>query len=111
MLNDAHTTSLYNSITGSIIFPIPHTRINGDIGIINTVNRMRNRNSVVLLFRGYSFLNNVVIHYRPFGRPPDVLRVQKIPPVKDKIFNSAKFNYSVLDFVALRIRAFALRSI
>ncbi|EFU52769.1 hypothetical protein HMPREF9544_02142 [Escherichia coli MS 153-1] len=59
VLNGAHTTSLYNSITGSIIFPIPHTRINGDIGIINTINRMRNKNSVALLFRGYSFLNNV----------------------------------------------------
>lgn len=30
-----------------------------NIGVINTINRMRNRNSVALLFRGYSFLNNV----------------------------------------------------
>ena len=59
VLNDAHTTSLYNSITGSIIFPIAQTKISGDIGIINTINRMRNKNSVALLFRGYSFLNNV----------------------------------------------------
>lgn len=77
VLNEAHTTSLYNSITGSIIFPITQTKISGDIGIINTINRMRNKNSVALLFRGYSFLNNAVIYYRPFGRPPDVLRVQK----------------------------------
>lgn len=77
VLNDAHTTSLYNSITGSIIFPIAQTKISGDIGVINTINRMRNKNSVVLLLRGYSFLNNVVISYRPFGRTPDVLRVQK----------------------------------
>ncbi|ACT73063.1 hypothetical protein (endogenous virus) [Enterobacteria phage VT2phi_272] len=59
MLNDAHTTSLYNSITSSIIFPIAQTKISGDIGVINTINRMRNKNSVALLFRGYSFLNNV----------------------------------------------------
>ncbi|CSO39727.1 Uncharacterised protein [Shigella sonnei] len=77
VLNDAHTTSLYNSITGSIIFPIIQTKISGDIGVINTINRMRNRNSVVLLFRGYFFLNNVTIHYRPFERSPDDLRVQK----------------------------------
>ena len=59
VLNDAHTTSLYNSITGSIIFPIAQTKISGDIGIINTINRMRNMISIVLLLRGYSFLNNV----------------------------------------------------
>ncbi|EHX39497.1 hypothetical protein ECDEC12E_5421 [Escherichia coli DEC12E] len=52
VLNDAHTTSLYNSITGSIIFPIAQIKISGDIGIINTINRMRNRNSIALLFRG-----------------------------------------------------------
>jgi hypothetical protein len=61
VLNDAHTTSLYNSITGSITFPIIQASNSGDIGIINTINRMRNKNSVALLFRGYSFLNNVGI--------------------------------------------------
>ncbi|HFR8401769.1 TPA: hypothetical protein ACHX5D_003828, partial [Shigella sonnei] len=57
-----------------MIFPIAQTKIRGDIGIINTINRMRNKNSVALLFCGYSFLNNVVISYRPFGRPPDINR-------------------------------------
>ncbi|EHW27585.1 hypothetical protein ECDEC8D_1893 [Escherichia coli DEC8D] len=51
-LNDSHVTSVYSSITGSNVLPIIQTSNSGDIGIINTINRMKNRNSVALLFRG-----------------------------------------------------------
>ena len=57
VMNDAHTTMIiqFNNWL-SIIFQTS----SGDIGIINTINRMRNKNSqLALLFHGYSFLNNV----------------------------------------------------
>ncbi|STK82968.1 Uncharacterised protein [Escherichia coli] len=64
---------------------------------------------------GYSRFNNYfktfAFNYRPFGRPPDVLRVQKSLRLRIKFLTELNLIIQFLDFVALRIRAFALRSI
>ncbi len=41
----------------------------------------------------------------------DALRMNMMISYQELVRTFPKFNYSVLDFVALRIRAFALRSI